>query len=296
MGAVETAPAPDRLVEVRQRLLPALRREGLGFRLGLAGAVLAHALLIVGVSRAPPRMMGERDGSPEGISVELVDEADLQSLATVQPPQPAAPPVQPPAPPPEPQREPQRDPAEQAQPAPPAPDPALPAVRPAEPKKNTAPPAPRLDAPGISSLPDLADISREATPAPKSKSAPAKQPAPPLQLALPSLPSMAPNGRGAAVSRPPGITRSGENDEFGRGVIRALRQTMPPPRGQLGRVTIRLLLSDKGNIVEVQLINSGGDPILDQSVVFAARQASFPLPPVAASVADRTFLVTYVYR
>ena len=68
--------------------------------------------------------------------------------------------------------------------------------------------------------------------------------------------------------RPPGATRSGENDEFGRGVIRALRQTMPGPAGQLGRVTVKLLLSNNGNLVEVQLIRSAGIPGLDQSVVF----------------------------
>ena len=35
---------------------------------------------------------------------------------------------------------------------------------------------------------------------------------------------------------------------------------------------------------------------MDQNVVFAAKQSSFPIPPAGATVADRTFLVTYVYR
>jgi hypothetical protein len=35
---------------------------------------------------------------------------------------------------------------------------------------------------------------------------------------------------------------------------------------------------------------------MDQNVVFAAKQASFPIPPAGATTADRTFLVTYVYR
>jgi len=290
MGAVETAPAPDPLQEVHQRLVPALRRQGRGFWLGLAGAAVVHALLIVGVSRSATRIMGGRDGSPQGISVLLVDEADLLSRATVPPLESGPPPGQP--------REARPDPSEQVQPSPPAPDPARPAVRPTEPQKNAAVPSPRTDAPGLPSLSQLPALRPETAPAAKSKAAPPKQPDQPLQLALPALPTapMSPGGRAAAVSRPPGITRSGENDEFGRGVIRALRQTMPPPRGQTGRVTIRLLLSDKGNIVEVQLINSAGDPIMDQSVVFAAKQASFPLPPLAATASDRTFLVTYVYR
>jgi TonB family protein len=112
---------------------------------------------------------------------------------------------------------------------------------------------------------------------------------------MPDIPSIAPGGRAAAVMRPPGITRSGENDDFARGVIRALRRTMPTV-DRPGRVTIRLLLSDKGNIREVQLVRSGGDPMMDQSVVFAAKQASFPLPPVGATPADLQFLVTYVYQ
>ena len=99
---------------------------------------------------------------------------------------------------------------------------------------------------------------------------------------MPNIP-VAPGGRGAAVARPPGATRSGENDEFGRGVIRALRQTMPSPNGQLGRVTVKLLLSNTGNLAEVQLIRSAGIPGLDQSVVFAVKQASFPIPPGGAT-------------
>jgi TonB family protein len=108
--------------------------------------------------------------------------------------------------------------------------------------------------------------------------------------------SMPPGGLGAAVSRPPGITRSGENDDFARGVIRALRQTMPAPSGVRGRVTVRLLLNDNGNLVEVALLRAADDPILTQSIVFAVRQASFPFPPAGANLADRTFMVTYIYR
>ena len=100
----------------------------------------------------------------------------------------------------------------------------------------------------------------------------------------------------ATVARPAGITRSGENDDFGRGVIRALRQTMPPHRRIYGRVTIRLLLNESGNLAEVQVIGNSTDASLDQSVLFASKQSSFPLPPKGATVADRTFLVTYIYN
>ena len=102
-------------------------------------------------------------------------------------------------------------------------------------------------------------------------------------------------GRSAAFARPPNITRSGENDEFGRGVVRALRRTMPAS-DTLGQVTIKFLLTETGNMLEAQLIRSGGNPIMDQNVLFAAKQSSFPIPPAGATIADRTFLVTYIYR
>jgi TonB family protein len=95
--------------------------------------------------------------------------------------------------------------------------------------------------------------------------------------------------------RPPGITRSGENDEFGRGVIRALRRTMPTS-SMLGQVTVRFLLSESGNLVEVRVVAPSRDPVFDQNIAFSVRQASFPIPPQGSSVADRTFQVTYIYH
>jgi TonB family protein len=111
---------------------------------------------------------------------------------------------------------------------------------------------------------------------------------------MPSMPITP--GRSASFARPAGITRSGENDDFGRGVIRALRQTFPTAGAVPGRVTVRFLLSENGNLVEVRLISSAGIPLLDQNVVFAVKQTNFPIPPAGASAADRTFLVTYIYH
>jgi TonB family protein len=122
-----------------------------------------------------------------------------------------------------------------------------------------------------------------------------KAASPPLQLSLPDTPILS-GGGGTAFARPAGITRSGENDEFGRGVIRALRKTMPDMDPARGNVTVRILLSQDGNLVEVHLVRSSGNPMMDQSVVFAVRQSSFPFPPPNAPPVDRTFVVTYIYR
>ena len=47
--------------------------------------------------------------------------------------------------------------------------------------------------------------------------------------------------------------------------------------------------------VEVKLLGGAKDPMLSQSVVFAARQTSYPIPPTGSNTADRTFMVTYIY-
>ena len=112
----------------------------------------------------------------------------------------------------------------------------------------------------------------------------------------PNIPDFSGGGGGAAFARPPGITKSGWNDKFAREVINALRQTMPQLREILGRVTVRIFLNENGNVADVKVMVPSKVATLDQSVVFAVRQTSFPFPPAAATVADRTFLVTYIYH
>jgi hypothetical protein len=56
------------------------------------------------------------------------------------------------------------------------------------------------------------------------------------------------------------------------------------------------LLSDSGNLAELEVVRAANDPILTQSIVFAVRQSSFPIPPVGSTRSDRSFLVTYIYN
>jgi TonB family protein len=272
------------------------------FYILLGCAALIHASLIIGFVTSAPRVMGERSGQPDGISVMIVDAADLESKTTVPldsappgmtgsvtpPPSPTRPPSEPP-PPSEALEPPKSEPK-------PEPKPKEAAVPPVEQEKPS--PLPALEATPKETPAKERPAEESATPpppAPKSKPKTQAKPQDPLQLSMPDF-AMPPGGLGAAVSRPPGITRSGENDDFARGVIRALRQTMPAPSGVRGRVTVRLLLNDNGNLVEVALLRAADDPILTQSIVFAVRQASFPFPPAGANLADRTFMVTYIYR
>ena len=282
------------------------------FWIGLACVAVLHGSMIVGVGRSAPRHLGERDGDPDAISVELVDPLALRGAsgepgpgeathpsppatsaskpADAAPPSPPPPPAAKPAPPnPAPEA---ATPPAAATATPPSPNPP-----PGEGKKtaqatakDAAPPAPALDpiAPLTLPEPSVGQPSQD-------KAKPTANPKLALQLDMPPN-FAAPSGLSTAAVRPPDITRSGENDEFGRRVIRALRQTMPAARGELGRVTVRLLLSPTGDLMEVQLVRPAADPILTQNVVFAVKQSSFPIPPAGATRSDRTFLVTYIYN
>ena len=203
----------------------------------------------------------------------------------------------------------EKEPAEKelAEPAPAA---KSPPPRPAEAKLKSALPDDALDLSDLLSLkpspPQKMASADPVTPSPPKKSETAKPSAkqaaparPKVDLSLPSAgASSADNfsGKSAGFARPEGITRSGENDEFARGVIRALRETMPESRGTRSRLTVRLTLNEKGNLAEVRLVHASSDPMLDQNVMFAVKQSNFPIPPGSLKPVDRIFMVTYVYN
>lgn len=309
----------DETLALPERLAAPLDTGQRPFHVALALALLVHAAIFIEVGRSVPRTMGDRSGATDAIAVDLVTEADLQSLESVKMPSAGAPTppvtaaVQPqPEPAPAPQLPPE---AQQPKPAEPATE--APAAReaPQEPKPEAAPipdfesvvkdlattplpSEPEQAPPSPSKAQQQKQEPAEAKAAQKPPQPPAKQ-KPQQQARIdPSQQQMldaAPPGRSAAASRPPGITRSGENDDFGRAVVHALRQTMPPPRGVFGRVTVRLILTENGDLAEVRVLDASGTS-LDQNVVFAVKQTYFPLPPYKATVADRTFLISYIYK
>ena len=267
-------------MELRAPIFPQpVKRTERAFWIGLTCAVLVHAALIAEVSRSAARHIGERDGDPEALNVEIIDAAELRSRTTL-PAQPSSATERTGAPTPQPAAPAEGSPEE----APPSLIDQRKSVETSTEKSGWEPVTP----------PSPPQPKTEAVPKPKDKSSPQQKPQLSLNLDLPR--DFAPIGRSTAAVRPPDITRSGENDEFGRGVIRALRRTMPFPRGLIGRVTVRILLNDHGNLAELELISGATDPTLTQEVMFSVRQSSFPLPPVGATVSDRSFLVTYIYN
>lgn len=298
-------PAATRLAKPPRQKLPRARTTtDRRFRQALAAAALLHLLLLVGFLAAPESMthtrLGEPDADPDGVSVEIVDMADLKSRSNVplegtMPEPPAQQPQSQPQAQPTPQQEPQQQeqPPQPKQKAEPQPQPA--------PKETPREKSEVIEAPGTP--PPANEPASEQPKTPPTKQA-ARPPNPSPQQQQPqrrtldlSVPSTALNitPRSFQPMRPPGTTRSGENDQFFLGVINALRRTFPELR-TTGIVTIRILLNAKGNIFNVSVIRTSGDPILDQNVVFAAKQASFPIPPDNSTEVDRTFLITYIYR
>lgn len=323
-----TADTDDDILASADRLVPPLEKGQWAFRLALLVAFLLHAALFIEIGRSPPpsqRSIGDPTGAKDAIAVEIVTEADLKSreavaMPPVGAPTPTATPQQP-APEPEPAPEPVEktpdptpvEPKQQPEAAEPAPQKEAPAEKAPEQKKITEPPDFEAVLRDLAAAPqptDPAQPAPETPPVPEAKQKPTKsaekQEAEPAKKKKPAQkqarldPSPkdlqnAPPGRSAGATRPPGITQSGENDAFGREVIRALRQTMPPPRGIFGRVTVRMILTPNGDLAEIQILEASGTS-LDQNVVFAAKQTYFPLPPYNATLADRTFTVRYIYR
>lgn len=241
-----------------------------------------------------------------------------------EPSPPATPPPEPEAaaPPPEPAAQPPA-PVEAAATAPPATVPALddadPALSKAAPKsesKSAEPKANPVNPP--EAKPDLkSTIQPPQKPSPKPETQPKKPPEPrpqpaakpaqaqpqqrvaKLDLSPPTAPSLsfrAAVGSGAAgVDRPPGITRSGLNDQFALGVIRALQRTMPQLNTP-GSVVIEIRLDMNGNLVSSVVLGPSNVAGLDNSVLLSTRQASFPIPFTTAKPDDLIFRIRYIYR
>jgi periplasmic protein TonB len=301
------------------------------FWIALGCAAILHASFFIGAIASKPERLGDESGADNAISVSLVTEADLESRSTVAepaepPPAPLPSPAQQPQPeqpkPPEPQtkQEPQPEPPkppepeqQQAKPedAPKPPDDTKPADKPEQQVAKTEDPKAEDNAPDLFSLQEENPANMKSAPKPKpkpktetSKSSASKSSPKKHQKRLSSLDLSTPqsmmqpsfgSGHAAAFQRPPGITRSGLNDAFARAVIKALQQTMPQLSDVLGRVTVRIFLSESGNVIDVKLLSGAKNSSLNQDVIFAARQTSYPIPPAGSNVADRTFMVTYIY-
>jgi outer membrane biosynthesis protein TonB len=276
MSAEHTLPSLDATHALRPSLQVQVPQRQTAFWLSLLAAAMVHAALLGVITRAPPRTIGAEDGSESAIDVELVDAGELRAMsaptsAPSAPPQqtpaaqPAPPPKEPqPEPTPEAQTEPQAEPSPQK-------SATLPALEAEEPQPS--PPAAVLPKPAPKSSEQEPSEAKKQTeskpqPEPKPKPEPALKPPAKLDLSVPfdmAIQGGTSGGSESAATRPPGITRSGENDRFGRDVIRALKKTMPPLESVTGKVRVRIFLNERGNVAWVRLVQGSGDRGLDDN-------------------------------
>ncbi len=269
-----------------ERWLAAASARDRKFIVALAATALLHAALVIGIATAAPRHIGDPSGANNAISIAIVTEADLKSLAIVpetgdRPP--GAPPSAPPSAPPQP-------PEPQSKPVP------REAVQPESLRQSITEDSP--DSPSEKSTSEPGTSPAQKKPVAKTEPPPKPRPLAKLDLTPPPATFNAPAGAGgsAGFERPPGITRSGANDAFGYEVIKALKKTMPPHSGLFGRVTVRIILDTNGNVTDVKIVKSSKIAGIDQEVVFAARQTTYPFPPPNSIPIDRIFQVTYIYN
>jgi len=304
------------------------RNDDRRFRLALAVALLVHGLVLAdlyaGKYAGKPRQVGQPGGLENAMSIDLATEADLHSNATVADqagakadtavmPMPEAATVPPQPSPTTAEKSPPAAQAKAASPPAPVPPPAdataEPPVQSAGIPRGTGLPDPNTSDEkkaqaqrNVSGAPKHETKSSETksaeTPPPKHTPTPTPQLTAKLDLSLPpsAFSQMQFASTGAGIERPAGITRSGENDDFARGVVRALQRTMPQLRDTHGQVTVRITLDARGNLVTTQVVRPSPLADLNQMVVFATKQTSFPIPPKNAVPADLIFLVTYLYR
>lgn len=321
MSVTDAEPIADAPLQALERWTTVAASRDRMFWIALAVATLLHAAFLIRIVTSAPKHLGDVSGSDDGISISVVTEADLQSRSTVgeEPPPPPGPPAAatppvPVAPPPQAEAKPVETPPEEKPPEEKPVEAKLePKVEPPKPEtKVELAPSLAEDVPDLLTIPETGPAAKKAEPQktkpekteqksepkPEQKQPPQKQRTAKLDLSTPPSAFNAPGGGGrtAGGTRPPGITRSGANDDFGRKVISELQKTMPQLRETLGRVLVRIILDQNANVASVEVLRPSNVAGLDQSVVFAVKQTSFPFPPPNATDVDRTFLVTYIYH
>lgn len=163
-------------------------------------------------------------------------------------------------------------------------------------------PVPRLE-------PETLTVSEaEAPTAPKQPQDIAVEPKPPVEQAsqapesLPqapaakiamALPSLSPTAADARAE-----ASAGEIQAYARAIIELLSRSRPRARAGMARGTVHVVFEVTGSGVpaNVHVTRSSGSRLLDDLAVEAIRGTTFPTPPTAATVAQRTYELPYHFR
>ncbi len=281
----------------------------LGIVLLLHAGFLAASIRIAGEEAAERERRGQVERS-ETVTVELVEEPDPDSRSKRSqsgadaPPAPFQPPAQPPPPPP---------PRQQAQPEPQPPAPEQASEPPAAEVARAEPPPddPSLAAPQpAASAPTTEPPKTEPAKPEARKPEPAKPQPPRPKPAEASLSlddfdltmdeyaravdrAQAQRRASADAQRLKGAAPVGRQSEYSKAVIAALAKTKPKSYLTRGSVYVGFELTPSGQLRVVRVLQTSGDPLLDQLGVDAIKKATFPVPPQGTSVRDLTYVIHY---
>ncbi len=273
------------------RILPPHRERDRTLLIALALVLLAHVGFVAGTLYRPAAPAGEtareqeRRGQvdvSETITVELVEEPDAASKskqsqigedappAEQSPPQPT-----PPAPPAEGEK------AEQQPPEEPKPvereKPVEEAKKAAQPKRAPPPPdaAPEL------SLEDFDTTMDEYAAAVERAQAERRRRTDP---------------RTAEAQRIKGAAAQGTQSAYSKSVTTALARNKPKGYLTRGGVYVQFELTMTGALRYVRVVQSSGDPLLDQTGVDAVKKTPFPAPPADVDPRDLRYTIHYVFN
>lgn len=287
----EAAASSDIKLSAAVRILPAHRERDRTFLIALGLVLLAHVGFVAGTLYQPAgspddatqeqERRGQVDVS-ETITVELVEDPDgasksKQSQIGVDAPPGEQSPLQPtpPTPPSEAEK------AEQQPPEDPKPQNTEKPVEQAKPsaQPKRAPPPP--DAAPELSLEDFDTTMDEYAAAVDRAQAEARRRADP---------------RTAEAQRIKGAAAQGKQSAYSKSVTTALARNKPKGYLTRGAVYVQFELTMTGALRYVRVVQSSGDPLLDQSGVDAVKKTPFPAPPPDVDPRDLRYTIHYVFN
>jgi len=102
--------------------------------------------------------------------------------------------------------------------------------------------------------------------------------------------------RSAQASRIAGAAPEGKQSAYVKAVLAVVAKNKPQLYISKGEVYVQFVLTRGGQIGALKVIETSGDPLLDQIAVNAIKVLKFPAPPVDVSPNDLNYVIHYVMR
>jgi protein TonB len=271
-GATSDRTAPIMLEAPGIELPGSGRGQGWLQAAALCFAAAAHAAALALFLSLEPDQLGEEGTRLEAISVSIV--VTTPNSAGVPEPHPSMPQPEPPVESAQPVAEAEHKKAEPV-------ESEVETPRRQEPERAPPEQETRMTA-GLEKIePDPDQTPPERTPDPP--------PPPPQPAAAPAPPPMP---KSVSTS----IASAGVMRAYAKRVALALARSKPKGIGRRGTVRLRFVVGFEGRTDQIELVQSSGQPKLDNAALSTIHRIALPAPPPSASIAQRTFVVPFEFR